>query len=341
MTINNHAPGEGRDPLQVAVVIVTYKSAALTVACLRSLETELATPGLAIRAVVVDNASGDFAEVAAAVEANGWSPWVTCVLSPKNGGFAYGNNYGMAVAQREGAPSYFYLLNPDTEVRRGAIGTLVKCLEENPTVGIAGGSFENRDGSDWPMAFRFPTLLSELEGGLESGLVSRLLRRWVVHRYMSKSTQPTDWICGAAVMIRAAVVRSTGGLDEEYFLYFEETDFCRRAKLAGFPTWYVPESRVMHIAGQSTMVTDASLGLRRLPAYWFESRRRYFAVAFGTRKAMLIDIVALVARSLGWLKRSVLLRPSTPYFIRDLLTHTILWKRNRAVPPCKSLLSKG
>jgi len=340
MTANLHTPASSRDAIEVAVIIVTYRSAALAIACLRSLEAEVATAGLVIRAVVVDNASGDFATVAAAIGANGWS-WATCVLSPKNGGFAYGNNFGMAVAERAGSPAYFYLLNPDTEVRRGAIGTLVTFLERNPTVGIAGGSFENRDGSDWPISFRFPTLLSELEGGLELGLVSRLLHRWVVARTMNPSTQPTDWICGAAVMIRAAAVHSTGGLDEEYFLYFEETDLCRRAKLAGFSTWYVPESRVMHIAGQSTMVTDPTLGLRRLPGYWFESRRRYFAVAFGIRKAMLIDLVAVLALSVGWLKRTLLRRRSTPYFIRDLMTHTILWKRNRRVPPCKTSLVRS
>ena len=73
-----------------------------------------------------------------------------------------------------------------------------------------------------------------------------------------------------------------GGLDENYFLYFEETDFCLRARKAGFATWYVPQSRVMHIAGQSTKVTEVSDTPKRLPGYWFESRRRYYAVTFGT-----------------------------------------------------------
>ena len=113
------------------------------------------------------------------------------------------------------------------------------------------------------------------------------------------------------MMIRHDVLAAIGGLDENYFLYFEETDFCRRARRAGFSTWYVPESRVMHIGGQSTQITSSAAAPGRLPSYWFESRRRYFAVTFGIRRAMAIDMVAILAHSLGWLKRVALLRTRT------------------------------
>jgi GT2 family glycosyltransferase len=228
-------------------------------------------------------------------------------------------------------------LNPDAQVRSGAIGSLVRFLDSHPDVGIAGSSFENLDGSDWPIAFRFPCLLSELESGLGIGLVTLLLHRWVVARPMTKTAQPVDWICGASMMIRPAVFAAIGGLDENYFLYFEETDFCRRAKLAGFSTWYVPESRVMHIAGQSTKVTERTDRAKRLPSYWFESRRRYFAVTFGIGHAIAIDIIALMAQALGWLKRTVLGQRHSivPHFIRDLARHSVLWRMNRHLPPLK------
>jgi N-acetylglucosaminyl-diphospho-decaprenol L-rhamnosyltransferase len=137
------------------------------------------------------------------------------------------------------------------------------------------------------------------------------------------------------MMIRPAVFDRIGGFDENYFLYFEETDFCNRAKQAGYATWYVPESRVMHIMGQSTKVTDERLALQRLPAYWFQSRRRYFAVSFGVIHAMAIDLVAVLANCLGLLKRLALRRPSVPYYIRDLIRHSILWPRNRGFPAVK------
>jgi len=317
--------------LKIAVVIVTYKSARLTVDSLASIQPERKLPGCTIRAVVVDNASGDLPEIERAVRERGWSDWVTLLEAPTNGGFAYGNNLGIARAYQDGRPDYVYLLNPDAQVRAGAIATLADFMESHPAVGIAGSSFENFDGSDWPMAFRFPTLQSEIICGLEFGLVSRLLRRWEVPIRMPKIAQPVDWICGASMMVRPAVLESIGALDENYFLYFEETDFCHRAKQAGFPTWYVPASRVMHIMGQSTSVTDVTQGTKRLPAYWFESRRRYFIRTFGVRRAQLIDLVAVIAYSLGLLKRVALrrTRSAVPYFVRDLMRHSVLWRRNR------------
>jgi N-acetylglucosaminyl-diphospho-decaprenol L-rhamnosyltransferase len=324
--------------LDIAVVIVTYKCAALTIESLRSVAAERSSTGLHIRAVVVDNASGDAPTVAEAIESNGWRSWVTLVTAANNGGFAYGNNLGIARAYEERVPSYVYLLNPDAQVRPGAIGSLARFMESRPEVGIAGSSFENLDGSDWPIAFHFPTLMSELLQGMELGPLTRLLKRWTVAQTMTKATQPIDWICGASMLIRPAVLASIGGMDENYFLYFEETDFSYRAKKAGFATWYVPESRVMHIMGQSTTVTDETLGPKRLPAYWFESRRRYYAMTFGVGHAMAIDIVTVLACCIGFVKRVALGRRQTvtPHYIRDLIHHSVIWPGNRKFPAVRS-----
>jgi GT2 family glycosyltransferase len=324
---------------EVAVIILTYKSAQLALNCLRSLAGERDDRRVRLRVVVVDNASGDLASIGAGIHQNRWSSWVKLVDAPRNGGFAYGNNLGIRHAVADGMPDYIYVLNPDTEVRAGAIGVLVRFLDEHPEAAIAGSSFENPDGSPWPIAFRFPSLLSELTGGVQFGPLTRLLARWEVARHMGTTPERVDWICGASMLIRPAVLTAVGGLDENYFLYFEETDFCRRARGAGFSTWYVPASRVMHIMGQSTQVTDVRTGPKRLPAYWFESRRRYFAVSFGIPHAILIDIVAVLAHSLGWVTRQVLRRQHTavPYFMRDLIRHSILWPRNRAIPAVRSV----
>lgn len=326
--------------IPVAVLIVTYKSALLAIQSLRSLAGERADARLQLRAIIVDNASGDSPLIAKAIEANNWSSWVMLIKAPRNGGFGYGNNLAMAQAFKEGPPAYIHLLNPDTRVRPGAIGSLVQFLEARPEVGIAGGSFENQNGDDTSVAFRFPTVLSEVDAGIEFGLVTEILRRWVVARPMGSAAQPVDWVSGASMMIRPAVISAIGGFDENYFLYFEETDFCFRARRAGFSTWYVPESRVMHIVGQSTKIADATNGPRRLPAYWFESRRRYFAVTHGIGYAMTIDIIAVLARILGNAKRAILGRRRTiiPYYIRDLLRYSVVWRRNRQIPSAKCLI---
>ncbi len=329
--------------IDVAVVIVSYQCAKLTVDCLRSVEAERATEGVDIRAIVVDNASGDAALISQAIESHGWSSWVTLIVAPKNGGFAYGNNLAFQQAYEVCPPAYLLMLNPDTVVRKGAIGALVRFLEAHPSVGIAGSSFENLDGSEWPIAFHFPSILGELERGLQFGLASQILKPWVGAVQMRQAPQPIDWVPGASMMIRRAVVDSIGGFDENYFLYFEETDFCFRANKAGFSTWYVPESRVMHIAGQSTKVTERNAAPKRLPAYWFASRRRYFVAAYGVRYAMATDVVALVAHGLGSLKRIAQGRAArgVPHFLADLAQHSILWPRNRKLAAIRHFVPRS
>jgi GT2 family glycosyltransferase len=317
--------------VDVAIAIVTYRSADLTIDCLSSIEAERRTPGVNICAIVVDNASGDAKLLAEAIDKHGWWSWVTLITAPKNGGFAYGNNLALQRAHAAGPPKYLHMLNPDTIVRKEAIHELVRFLEAHPDIGIVSSSFETQDGSEWPFAFRFPSLLSELEEGLQLGLATRVLRRWVVPKSMTQVAQPIDWVSGASMMIRWSVFDRIGRFDDNYFLYFEETDFCFRAKRAGISTWYVPDSRVMHIIGGITNVSNRKAAPNRLPAYWFESRRRYFAVNHSVAYAMIADVVALLAHGLGSLKRLVQGRrhQGVPHFLADLLQHSILWPRNR------------
>lgn len=319
----------------VAIIVVSYRSAVLTIDCLRSIQNQPARPGLRLRCVVVDNASGDSPAIAEAIAREGWGSWARLVTAERNGGFAYGNNVGMRTVYAEGRPDYLHLVNPDTVLRPGAVDALVRFLDRNPTAGIAGSSFENADGSDWSIAFRFPTLLGEVESNLHIGLASRLLRRWQVPIAMGHEPRAVDWVSGASMMIRRELLDAIGGMDEAFFLYFEETEFCFRAKASGASVWYVPESRVMHIAGQSTKVTERNLAPRRLPGYWFESRRRYFARTSGTGYAVAVDLASLLA---AWVcgAKCFLQRRSpreAPHFLRDMMAHSLLWPRNRRAEP--------
>jgi GT2 family glycosyltransferase len=317
--------------IQVVIAIVSYKSAALTIDCLRSIDADRSTQGIELSVIVVDNSSGDASAIAQSISANSWSSWVTLLTAPKNGGFGYGNNLAFRHAYEKGRPDYFHLLNPDTLVRKGAVSALVRFLEAHPQVGIVGGSFEFPNGDEWPVAFRFPSILSEVAAGVQLGLVTRMLQSWVVPVELRPEPQQVDWISGASMMIRRSVLDAIGGFDENYFLYFEETDFCFRAKKAGILTWYVPESRIMHITGQSTNVTKRNVAPRRLPAYWFESRRRYLVMSYGAAYATAADAAAILANVVGSLKRILQRRRDLgiPHFALDLASHSILWPRNR------------
>lgn len=277
--------------MNMLVVIVNYRTARLTVDCLESLAPEVG-PASA-RVVVTDNASGDgsVAVLNRAVESNGWADWASVAPLGRNGGFAFGNNAAIRPALRSAdPPRYVLLLNPDTVVRPGALKALVDFMDGRPAVGIAGSRLEGPDGSPQFSAFRFPSVFSELEGGLRLGLVTRLLSRWRMAPPISEVASPTPCVAGASMMIRREVFDAVGLLDEGYFMYFEEIDFCRRALRAGWPCWYVPESRVVHLVGQSSGITDVKTPLKRLPAYWFEARRRYFLTHHGRLGKFLADL---------------------------------------------------
>lgn len=316
----------------VAVVIVNYRSAQLTFDCLCSLAVERAAGRPAdLKVVVVDNDSGDAEPIEAAVAEQGWSDWVKVVRAPYNGGFGYGNNLGVAVARQAWGARWVHFLNPDTLVRSGAIISLRDFLATHPRAAMAGGRFLNGDGSAWSYAFHFPGLISEVEHGVALGLFSRLFRRQAVPQVMGDQPEHIDWVSGASVMVRASVFEELRGFDEGFFLYFEETDLCLRARQAGWETWYVPGSLVMHIAGQSTGVTCRDQAPRRLPAYWYESRRRYFVMNHGRLRAAAIDLGALFAHGLGRAKRVLQGRASenVPHFLGDLWRHSVLrcWRK--------------
>jgi GT2 family glycosyltransferase len=321
------------EPIEVLVVTVNYRSAALALRALGALETELASPEIRLSAVVVENASGDERVLAEGIERR-FSHFARLVASPSNGGYGSGNNLGVRAAETAGLrPRYVHFLNPDTEVRPGAVLELVRFLEAHPRAGMAGGSFEDPDGTPWRVGFRFPTAFGELESTASLRIVTAGLRRHVIARQLGDDPVQVDWLSGASIMFRREVLELTGGFDEGYFLYFEETDLCLRACAAGWECWYVPRSRVMHACGQSTGLTTPGTKTRgRLPAWWFESRRRYFAKNHGLGYAALADLALLIGSALGTLRNVLKGEPMAHGLLSDLMRQSVLWPRNRHVP---------
>jgi N-acetylglucosaminyl-diphospho-decaprenol L-rhamnosyltransferase len=314
-------------PMKLLVIIVNYKTADLTIDALASLGPELGRiPGS--RAFVVENDSRDGSgqRLREAIDSRGWNRWATLVEAERNGGFAYGNNVGIRAARAEGLrPAYVHLLNPDTIVRPGALTTLLAFMDTHPEVGIAGSRLEDPDGTPQRSAFRFPTVLSELDAGLRLGVVSRFLKRWEVAPPVQERDCPVDWVAGASVIIRDQVLEDVGLLDETYFMYYEEVDFILRARRAGWPCWYVPESHVVHLVGQASGVTDPQKARRRRPAYWFESRRRYFVRHLGPVGAGLADL-AFAAGHVTWRARAVVQGKKNDIpekFLRDFASHSV------------------
>ncbi len=320
---------------RLLISIVAWKGADLTIACLASIAPELASvPGT--RVVVVDNASPDGAadRVDEAIARNGWQSWVTLVRAPANKGFAAGNNVAIRHLLADPDPAdYFLLLNPDTLVRPGALRILLDFLMAHPQVGIAGGRSEDLDATPQMCCFRFPNAVNEWLGYLGIGALDRLFHRRLTRMGVPQQPVEVDWVSGAYMLVRRSVIEQVGLMDETYFLYFEETDFTRRAKLAGWRCWHVPQSRIVHLVGQSSGVTVRNQPKRRVPGYWFESRRRYFVLHHGRTYAAVTDLVVVLCYPLGRLLDMARRKPnrSSPQFIGDFIRHSALF-RGESVP---------
>lgn len=311
------------------VVIVNYRTGPLVVDCLASLAPEIVTRG-GVRVTVVDNASGDRSAeiIEGEIVRRGWSAWASVVRSPVNGGFAYGNNLAIRAAIAEaGGPQLFWLLNPDTVVRPGAIAAIVDFFAQNPAAGAIGTAIDDESGKRWPIAFRFHSLLGELESAMRLSAVTRMVGRRSATRVMGDKAERVDWVSGASTVFRRSVFETVGLMDEDYFLYFEETDYFHAIARAGWECWYVPDAVVIHISGRSTGLTGEGAAQRRVPAYWFESRRRYLVKNHGRAYAVATDMIALAGLCL-WRCRKPASHGVPPYFMRDFVMQSALFRHD-------------
>ncbi len=313
---------------KLSIVILNYRTPGLVIDCLRSLIPEV-TALAPCPTVVVEGGSGDDSaqRIGEAIAKEGWGNWAQLLVLEKNIGFAGGNNAAIRpLLASADPPEYILLLNPDTVVRPNAVQALLRFMEENPTVGIGGSRLEDPDGTPQRSAFRFPGIRSEFEEGVRLGIISKLLKNALVAPPVDLRPHPTDWVAGASMMVRKAVFDRIGLMDDTYFLYYEETDFCLRAARAGFSCWYVPESRVVHLVGQATGVTNAKTVAKRRPKYWFESRSYYFKKNYGRIWKFFVDLVWTLGFA-SWRVRRVLQRkpdPDPPHMLSDFIRHNFL-----------------
>jgi GT2 family glycosyltransferase len=308
---------------RIWIVIVNYRTADLAVDCLQSIAAQLGKSS-DVHVEVVDNASGDGSveKLIAAIDRERWHAWASVNPRDRNGGFAFGNNVGIREAMRSAdRVDYVMLLNPDTIVRRGAIRALVDFMDSHEWVGIAGSRLENGEGGAECSAHNAFSPLGELESNARLGVLSRVLHRYAVTPPMQETAHECDWVSGASLMVRLEVLEKIGLLDEGYFLYFEEADFCLRARKAGWQVWFVPESQVVHLEGASTGIKQTA---RRRPRYWYDSRRRYFIKNFGLFGLILADAMWAVGRMSLTIRRRLLLgsggkQQDPKWFAFDLL----------------------
>lgn len=255
--------------MDVSVIVVSWNVWSWLAPCLRSIRQALGR--LEGEIIVVDNASTD----GTPERVREAFPEVRLLINPANRGFPAANNQGMAVARGR----YFFLLNPDTIVLDQAIEELVTFADAHPDVGVVGPQLLNPDGSVQSSRRRFPTFWTALFESTwwQPWAPRSILTHYYVLDRPDHEIQEVDWVTGAAMLVRREVVERVGPMDEGFFMYAEELDWCRRIRQAGWRVFYYPPAKVIHYGGRSS---DQVPALQHLA--FQRSKIRYFRKHHGT-----------------------------------------------------------
>ncbi|MCS7178112.1 MAG: glycosyltransferase family 2 protein [Anaerolineae bacterium] len=264
----------------LSVLIVNWNVRDLLRRCLHSILASL--PIGALEIIVVDNGSTDGSAEMVRAE----FPQVHLIANTDNRGFTRANNQGLAVARGR----YILLLNPDTEVVGDALETMITFADAHPNVGIVGPQLLNPDGTVQSSRRRFPTLGTALfeSTWLQPYAPRRLLMHYYVLDRPDHEIQDVDWVTGAALMARREAVEQVGPLDEGFFMYSEELDWCRRFREAGWRVVYLPTAQVIHHEGKSS---EQALPARHI--HFQTSKVRYFRKYHGPVAAETLRAVLL------------------------------------------------
>jgi len=281
----------------VAIILLNYKTPKLVIDCLHSMEQQI-IPG--INVIIVDNASNDdsIEIIQHAIDTNNWKKWARILSSSINGGFAAGNNFGI---QTVNADAYI-LLNSDTIVLPGAINELIEAMKNNPDAGLIGPGMQNLHGEKDNSAFRFIHPFSEFLRIANTGIISRIFYRYTIHYPPNKEPNEPDWIGFACVLIPRHVIESVGLLDDGFFMYFEDVDYCQRVHKAGWKILYWPRAQIIHLLGGSGNFTADGTLQKRAPRFYYESRSRYFAKHYGLFGLWFANLSWLMGRLISLLR---------------------------------------
>ncbi len=289
----------------VGVIIVNYRTPAQVEACLSSLIPQLGAADAGV--VVVDNASGDgsFARLSAYCAASPEASRLKVVAAPGNDGFSAGNNVGLSAI----SSGFALFLNSDALVRPGALAALMKAAEDAPEAAIFTPLIQSGDGKPLVSRFRRHSLISEFVDGAQTGPVTRLFPRGETPIFPDDMSTEPDWVSFAAVMIRREAIDKAGPMDEGFFLYYEDCEYCDRLVRGGAKIKYVSDAVFVHDAGGTTKLDEKQNAGARLPDYYYRSRSRYFRNVYGPAGPFVANLAWLAGRAIA-IARSVFGRPA-------------------------------
>ncbi|MBB5211835.1 glycosyltransferase family 2 protein [Microbulbifer hydrolyticus] len=291
----------------LCIVIVNYKTPELVNNCLATVVPQIES--LNAKVVIVDNASGDDSvskiEAWISTQPPIYHARINLVKSPINGGFSAGNNLGIIQENAE----YYLLLNSDTLVRENAISTLLDRIRTDRNIGALGPQLEYEDGTPQISCFRRRSVASELIRGAQIDAISKLLKRKNIPIANRRESLEIDWISFACVMLPRAAIERVGLMDGQFFMYFEDIEYCLRLKGAGYKIEQEKRARVVHLRGGTSDVKKNSKAQKQLPDYFYRSRTRYFVLLGGKGKLLIANIAFTCGRLIRLTKRLVGKKP--------------------------------
>ncbi|MCE5280708.1 MAG: glycosyltransferase family 2 protein [Deltaproteobacteria bacterium] len=272
----------GDGPMDISVIIVNWNTRDLLRKCLESVDQTL--QDLAHEVIVVDNASAD-GSVSMVRER---FPRVRVIANDENRGFGAANNQGLRLMEGR----YALLLNSDTVLMEGAARELYAFLETHPQAAMACGQLLNADGTRQNSIGTFPTLLTLM---MNAPLLETLFpRRFPSKRRVHLGPIEIDSGIGACIMVRKSAIDAVGMFDERYFFFFEETDWARQMRAAGWAVFHVPAARIVHLQGQSIG------GTIRSRIEFYRSRYQYFQKWESPPLFLLIRIIIFFRLAANW-----------------------------------------
>lgn len=286
---------------RIAISIINYRTGPMTIACVESVLADIGD--LEAQVVVVDNASGDGSAdvIADWIAAQPAGTPVTLVQSDRNSGFSGGHNLGMAAVRAD----HYLILNSDALLRPRFLRMILAAADANPRAGLIAPQIATDDGDVQVSCFRFHSPASELIRGAASGPVTKLLQRHVVALQPPAEPAAVEWASFACILLRGAMVDQVGPMDEGYFLYFEDAAYCLQARRAGWQIVQEPRAVAVHYKGGSGPVEALGAARKRLPAYYYSARTRFFYQAHGHAGLFLANLMWLCGRGLAHLRRFV------------------------------------
>lgn len=278
--------------MKICVSIINYRTADLTISAVTSVLDDIGSHDVQI--VIVDNDSCD----GSAGKIEQWigelkDERLTMKISDLNTGFSGGHNQVFDEVQDA---DIYLVLNSDAIVKSGFFDRVLQAMSDDPSIGLLAPQLKGADGVIQDSCFRFPSPISEFVRGAGTGLVTKVLSARRISIKHPPAESEIEWASFACIIVRGKMLREIGLMDDGYFLYYEDVEYCMRAASAGWRIKYLPCACAIHFRGGSGPLKALAAEKGRLPEYFWRSRTRYFRQAYGPLGPLVANLSWIAGR---------------------------------------------